>query len=99
MFQNVFKIALGLIFVVAVVTSMFALGSVGRIAFERLMGVDNCYYATKPVAVDGTPQPDINYAEQCKKDTANNDKRNAADALAMLLVALPTALFSYKKVR
>lgn len=98
MFQNVFKIAAGLIFVVAVVTSMFAVGSAGRIGFEHLMGVDNCYYA-RVATPEGSPKVDVNYEEQCKKDTANNDKRTAADSLAMLLVALPTAVFFYKKVR
>jgi len=99
MFQNVFKIAAGLIFVVAVVTSMFALGSSGRIGFEYLLGVDNCYYATTPVPEGGISKIDVNYAEQCKKDTANNNKRQAADSLAMLLVALPTSIFFYKKVK
>lgn len=102
MFQNVFKIAAGLIFVVAVVTSMFALGSSGRIGFEYLLGVDNCYYQNMPMKVDREAVAvsiDQDYLANCKRDTTNNNKRTAADSLAMLLVALPTSIFFYRKVR
>ena len=99
MFGNVFKIAVGLILVVSVVTSMFALGQVSRVVFERALGVDNCYYVTTPVQADGISGIKENYAENCKKDTTNNDKRNVADALAMLIVSVPLGVFTYRKVR
>ena len=102
MFTNIFKIAAGLIFVIALVTSMFALGSVGRIGFEKVMGVDNCYHVGTPTPVDGITgdrKIDYAYADNCKRDTANNNKRQVADALAMLLVAVPTTVFFYKRVR
>lgn len=103
MLQNVFKIAAGIIFVVAVVTSMFAVGTVGRIGFERLLQVDNCYYARTPVEVVD-PKGEVQgvdgaYLENCKRDTANQNKRTVADSLAMLLVSLPVSWFFYRKVR
>lgn len=102
---DVFKIASGLIMVVAILTSMFAVGSLGKLGLEKLMGVDNCFY-TRPMVEP--KDDDVDYvqstedsvqAKQCKEESNNNTRRQIADSLAILLVSIPLSVLFYKQTK
>src|SRR5258708_3580806 len=99
MLSSISKIAFGLIFVVAVIVTMFAAGSFGKIVLEKMAGVDSCVYVSQPVAPGGKVTTDKTALDNCKQQDVNNTKRDVADALAMLIVSLPVGVFFYRRVR
>lgn len=99
---SVFLVSCGLIFVVSAITVMFSVGSMAKFGLERALGVDNCYYATVSTVLPKEPVRNDSSASQeaiCRKEQKNNDKRQIADSMAILLVSLPMSVFFYRKTK
>jgi hypothetical protein len=94
--MNIFKLASGLLLVISVATSMFAAGSIGKLGLEAVLGVDNCSYTRYP----SEPKVEsVDYTKQCESETTNNNKRQVADGIAMLVIALPLAVLFYRRTK
>jgi len=86
--------------VLFLVSSIISLVSASRLISETtktyFLGVETCTY--KPVARAIAPTENyIPEKEECKVDY-NNARGVLADTIAMLIVALPVAFFTYKKL-
>lgn len=99
---SVFLVSCGLIFVVSAITVMFSIGSMAKFGLERALGVDNCYYASVgTIPLKEFAKDDFAASQEaiCRADQKNNEKRQIADSVAILLVALPMSVFFYRKMR
>lgn len=88
------SIAIGIVFIVASVASLFALGGLGNVVLrDYVLQVPNCVYRPMDAPIK------IGEVEaQCEADTKQT-KREIAERLSILLIALPLALVLYRKIR
>ena len=95
--KTVLLVTIAVLFLVSAIISLV---SASRLISETtktyLLGVESCTY--KPVA--RVLEPTENYIpekEECKVDF-NNARRVLADTIAMLIVSLPVAVFTYRRL-
>lgn len=86
--------------VLFIITSIMSIVSASRIISETtktyILGVETCNY--KPIARPLETNEDfVEPEEECKIDY-NNAKRVFAESIAMLIVALPIAILTYRKL-
>lgn len=88
--STIIALVIGVVCVVAIVTSLFSAGKLIKIAYDKLLGVShNCYYY--PTPTKETEQP------KCQEDKAQT-RREIADSAALLTVSLPLAIFAGRRL-
>ena len=94
----IFKIALAVILVVSTITVLFSAGQlINTITRDYILGTDDCRYEyppEKPMTMMNPVEP----VEVCTKNS-NETKRDLAGSLSILIVSLPIAILSYRKLR
>lgn len=83
MFKDIYKLAMGILLVVAGIMTIVGAVQLLNIGLDQLLGVQNCVGRI---------------AEGCVKDT-NGVKRDLAQALATVLIAKPVAVLAYFKIK
>lgn len=92
MFKSIFTITLSLVFLITTIMAIVGAGRLVNTGLDVALGVETCTY--RP-SIERVEKESI---EECSVDT-NSQKRDVAGGLAMLLVALPISIFSYRKMR
>lgn len=94
----IITVAIAIVFVVTGLFAIFNTGVLVNLAIDKVIGVEDCRYGVeKPVLVedrDATTTPETT----CTYDT-NRAKRDAARAVAIILVTAPVAYFTYRRLR
>jgi len=84
MFKDIYKLAMGILLIVTGVMVIVASVQLLNIGLDQILGVENCIYER--------------VGKLCKPDI-NGIKKDIAQALALLIIASPTAWFAHKVVR
>lgn len=90
---SIITMALAIVFVVTGLFAVFNTGILVKLGLDRLIGVEDCRYGV-PIDREATTTSDVECAYN-----VNNAKRDAAQAAAIILVTLPAAYLSYRRLK
>lgn len=94
--QNIITLAVAVVFVVALLVSMFAGGrALSAVLKTYVLGYETCQYDYKPVVRDEVP---VESEQVCKVDT-NGAKRDIAEGVAMFVFSFPVAFVAQRKLK
>ena len=98
--KTVLLITIAVLFLVTSIISLVSASNViSEITKTYFLGVETCNYkpVVRPLEVEVRPGQIQESEEECKIDY-NQTKRELANSIAMLIVSLPIAIFTYRKL-